>query len=254
MPRQSRFGQWAGAAAAENGFSPAAALPAPPPLQEEPRKPQPEEPHWADPQDAFLDDPVVLQGAPVEPEKEDDDEEEDHVQGPLWFRVLIDRARVRKYPDSKASPVAWLERGEIVEAAEVLKGYANLARGEREERDISEDCGAWVLIDGISMNCGVLLEPYTPRWFEVTFEPRVAIRKSATQQAPPVEWMNKGEVFEVAAVRCGWVALSSRERAKRDISKDCGSWVLIDAKGLGTLIKICPPPNAPALVPAEEEE
>mmetsp|Transcript_107556 Transcript_107556/g.272985 ORF Transcript_107556/g.272985 Transcript_107556/m.272985 type:complete len:253 (+) Transcript_107556:43-801(+) len=237
MPRSSRFGQWASTCNPDVNLEagPPQALPA---ASQHLSRPSPGAPEEGP---ACPDDPSVLLGAP--PHR---DGSAEVVAGPLWFRVMFaPNVRVRREPDANASPVTFLERGEIVEASEVRSGWANLAQTERESRDISKDCGAWVLIDGRSLNLGILLEPYMPRWFKVVFEPRVAVRKAARSDAPAICWLDAGEVVEVAAVRSGWVALSAFERRARDISRDCGSWLLIDAsdRGLGRLLQICPPPG-----------
>jgi len=178
-------------------------------------------------------DSILIGAPPIDP------------NGPGWFRVVYESSvRIRKYPDADASPVGFLYRGDIVEASHVEKGWAALTSHERESRDISEDCGAWVMISGEAMNLGLLLQSYTPQWFTVLLEPMVPVRKFARTDSPMVASLNFGEVFEVATFRGGWVALSQNERDARDISKDCGAWVLVDGKekGLGRLLKACPPP------------
>lgn len=193
-----------------------------------------------------VDPALVLQGGPS-PEPE----------GVQWFRVvsLNGLVKVRRYRQLKAGAIAFLQVGEIVEATEVQGGWAQLAGHERDKRDISPDCESWVLIDGSQQNWGVLLEPYVPRWWQVVHEPRVAIRKKADledKEAPAIEWLQAGEIFEAADFVGGWVALSAEERELRGISKCCGSWVLLDgnmkAKGLGRLIKAIPPPGQEVLI------
>mmetsp|Transcript_52431 Transcript_52431/g.152600 ORF Transcript_52431/g.152600 Transcript_52431/m.152600 type:complete len:187 (+) Transcript_52431:2-562(+) len=169
--------------------------------------------------------------------------------GPSWFRVVYEpQVPVRKFPDPRAPPVAFLQAGEIVEAQETQFGWMRLAQAERDKRDISADCESWALMDGTSVGVATaLLEPYVPKFWEVQFTDCVAVRKTASLDAPPITWLQPGEIFEAAGAHGGWVALSAVERIARDISKDCGAWVLIDGdvrqKGLGRLIRACPAPG-----------
>mmetsp|Transcript_33591 Transcript_33591/g.62954 ORF Transcript_33591/g.62954 Transcript_33591/m.62954 type:complete len:233 (+) Transcript_33591:62-760(+) len=219
--RQSRFGQWAGVSQGTDGDEKIQKeVPAkrPEPKKELKQKPTPK-------QDRARD---ALASAP------------------RWIRVVYQpRVAVRKSPDLMSAAVTFLDAGEVVEIAEIRKGWVRLAQEERDLRDVSEDCEAWVLQDGKEVSLGVLLEDWEPSWFRVVFEPHVRVRKKPSLQAPPVAFLDAGEIIQAAQVSDGWVRLSDDDRARLDISEDCGAWVLVNghAQGLGRLLEAAPPPQ-----------
>ncbi|CAJ1334709.1 unnamed protein product [Effrenium voratum] len=173
---------------------------------------------------------------------------------PRWIRVVYQpRVAVRKAPALTAPSVTFLDAGEIVEIAEVRGGWIRIADAEKDARDVSEDCEAWVLQDGKAVSLGILLEDCIPRWFEVVFEPQIPVRKKASVQAPAIAFLQAGEVIQAEEIWQGWVRLSEEDRARLDISEDCGSWVLIDghAKGAGRLLAACLPPSDQRTIDAE---
>ncbi|CAE7226479.1 unnamed protein product [Symbiodinium sp. CCMP2592] len=173
---------------------------------------------------------------------------------PRWIRVVFQpRVAVRKHASLTAPTVTFLDAGEVVEIAEVKAGWVRLADEEKDDRDVSDDCQAWVLQDGKEVSLGVLCEDWEPRWFCVVHEPQVAVRKKPSLQAHPVAFLKTGEIIEAAEVSQGWVRLSDADRKRLDVSEDCGAWVLINGheKGLGRLLAASPPPPE-QLAPLEE--
>ncbi|CAE8625908.1 unnamed protein product [Polarella glacialis] len=175
---------------------------------------------------------------------------------PKWFRIVFEpRVAVRKAPALDAPSVTFLDAGEVIEVSEHREGWVRLSNFEREARGVSDDCDAWVLQDGRYVSLGVLLEPYQPHWFSVVFQPKVAVRKCAFSEAPIVAWLKTGEIIEAGELVGGWVRLSDRERSQRDISDDCGSWVMLDgsSKGISSrLLAASPPPPTHRAVLEEE--
>eukprot|EP00933_Yihiella_yeosuensis_P044136 TRINITY_DN39223_c0_g1_i1.p1 TRINITY_DN39223_c0_g1~~TRINITY_DN39223_c0_g1_i1.p1 ORF type:complete len:229 (+),score=43.28 TRINITY_DN39223_c0_g1_i1:45-731(+) len=182
----------------------------------------------------------------ADPETSDGQETDLRPIIPRWFRVVYAKqVAVRKKPSIEAPSVAFLDAGEIIEVSELQDSWVRLSDSEHDARGISEDCQGWVLRDGRSVSLGVLLEPFEPCWFQVVFGGKVAVRKKPTVTASPVFWLEKKEYIEISEIVDGWVKLSDDERRSRDISDDCGAWVIIDAtsKGLGRLLAVSPVPD-----------
>lgn len=133
---------------------------------------------------------------------------------PRWIRVVFQpRVAVRKHPSLTAPTVTFLDAGEVVEIAEVKAGWVRLADEEKDDRDVSDDCQAWVLQDGKEVSLGVLCEDWEPRWFCVVYEPQVAVRKKPSLQAHPVAFLKTGEIIEAALRDFGLGAAFSLKQA-----------------------------------------
>ncbi|CAE7432112.1 unnamed protein product [Symbiodinium natans] len=225
--RQSRFGQWAGVSPGETGKAAS--------------------------EEAVKQEVAVKRPQPrSRPLKQD--RRSSTFANPRWIRVVFQpRVAVRKSPTLTSPTVTFLDAGEVVEIAEVKAGWVRLADEEKDDRDVSDDCEAWVLQDGKEVSLGVLCEDWEPRWFCVVFETQVAVRKKPSLQAHPVAFLKTGEIIEAAEVSQGWVRLSEADRRRLDVSEDCGAWVLINGheKGLGRLLAASPPPPE-QLAPLEE--
>ncbi|CAE7323383.1 unnamed protein product [Symbiodinium pilosum] len=224
--RRSRFGQWAGVSEGSGDSVPQEAVTKEVPV----KRPQPR----------------------TKPPRQDSSRNTS--LNPRWIRVVFQpRVAVRKSPSLTAPTVTFLDAGEVVEIVEVKSGWVRLAEEEKDDRDVSEDCDAWVLQDGKEVSLGVLCEDWEPRWFCVVYEPQVAVRKKPSLQAHPVAFLKTGEIIQAAEVSEGWIRLSDEDRRRLDVSEDCGAWVLINghAKGLGRLLAASPPPPE-QLRPLEE--
>lgn len=75
----------------------------------------------------------------------------------FWEVVHTGKVAVRKSASVRAPAIEWLEPGAVFSVDAVWGGWVALSAAEREFRDVSDCCGAWVLID--SDRCGRLLRP-----------------------------------------------------------------------------------------------
>lgn len=160
--------------------------------------------------------------------------------GRHWLRVVVQpHIMVRAKPRLGSASLATIPHREIIEVSGGVNGWAQLTTVEAAARGVPDDCqhSSWVLIDGKSLNLGVLLQPCYPRRWQVAHN-LVMLRTKPDPKAPAIATAEQGQILRVSGSKGLWVRLTAEECEAREVG-DANAWALTDASsiGLGILLE-----------------